>query len=83
MKKKKRKRKVRSYPSLKDIKSKLRYKLGVCRYCGCTDNDPCYNPAYGNCWWTNSDHTICSHCVDDFICNDESTEHCVVSQGIF
>ena len=26
-------------------------KKGVCRICGCTWGDPCYNPLHGFCWW--------------------------------
>ena len=66
---------------MKDIKFPLRCKSGVCRYCGCTDNDPCYNPNYGNCWWVDKEHTICSHCTDELIVNDEGTIHCIVSKG--
>lgn len=84
MKKKRcKKHKQRGSLSLKDIiKSRPRFVPGVCRYCGCTDNDPCYNPNYGNCWWANPDHTICSHCVDELICTDENTIHCIVSKGL-
>ena len=78
MKKRRRNHKTRRYLSLKDIKFQPRYKSGVCRYCGCTDNDPCYNPNYGNCWWVDKEHTICSHCADELIVNDEGTIHCIV-----
>ena len=64
------------------IEFQPRYKSGVCRYCGCTDNDPCYNPNYGNCWWVDKEHTICSHCADELIVNDEGTIHCIVSKGL-
>lgn len=82
MKKRRRNHKTRQYLSLKDIKFQPRYKSGVCRYCGCTDNDPCYNPNYGNCWWVDKEHTICSHCADELIVNDEGTIHCIVSKGL-
>lgn len=82
-KRRNKKRKQRRYLSLKDIiKCRPRFVSGVCRYCGCTYNDPCYNPNYGNCWWADSDHTVCSHCVDELICNDEDTIHCIVSKGL-
>ena len=37
---------------------------GVCKVCGCTDNDPCHNPEYGNCWWVDDTHELCSHCAN-------------------
>lgn len=50
---------------------------GVCRVCGCTMTDPCYNPGYGSCWWADADETICSHCYHKEIFKDPATEHCV------
>jgi len=32
----------------------------VCRQCGCSDQDACYHPEHGNCWWVHAD--LCSHC---------------------
>lgn len=55
---------------------------GVCRVCGCTDNDPCLNPEYGNCWWVDDTHELCSHCADETIANDPATQHCINSKGI-
>lgn len=52
---------------------------GVCRICGCTDNDPCYNPTHGNCWWVDETHELCSHCADEKIANDKTTTHCINS----
>lgn len=54
-------------------------KYGVCRVCGCTDDDPCYNPNVGNCWWADESHTICSHCADKSIADDPETRHCINS----
>lgn len=34
---------------------------GVCRRCGCTDDNACP----GGCAWEDEDHTICSSCVDE------------------
>lgn len=59
---------------------------GVCRVCGCTMENPCYHPKHGNCWWTDSSHTLCSHCADTFfdgmkkfssIKDDPKTKHCI------
>lgn len=52
---------------------------GVCKICGCTDNDPCENPDYGACWWVDDSHELCSHCADKEIYNDPGTVHCVNS----
>lgn len=50
---------------------------GVCKICGCTDNDPCYNPMHGNCWWVDDTHELCSHCAEKEIANDKRTRHCI------
>lgn len=52
---------------------------GVCKICGCTDNDPCYHPDYGNCWWVDDTHELCSHCADPEIAEDPATVHCINS----
>ena len=46
-----------------------------CRQCGCTNNNPCYHPKYGFCWWKDSKHTICSHCAKKKIKNSKLTQH--------
>lgn len=35
-------------------------KPGVCRICGCTDDNACE----GGCSWVNKDHTLCSACAE-------------------
>ena len=55
---------------------------GVCKVCGCTDNDPCHNPEHGNCWWVDDTHELCSHCADPEIANHPATQHCINSKGI-
>lgn len=50
---------------------------GTCMICGCKDNDPCYNPIHGFCWWADRGHELCSHCADPDIYNDQHTVHCV------
>lgn len=52
---------------------------GVCKKCGCTDDNPCFNPIYGNCWWVDDSHTLCSHCADAVIAMDPETKHCINS----
>ena len=56
-------------------------KKGVCRICGCTDDNPCYNPNVGHCWWADESHTICSHCADKAIADDPETKHCINSNS--
>ena len=53
---------------------------GVCRICGCTENDPCLNPGVGTCWWADEEHTLCSHCANPDIKDDPKTIHCVNSR---
>ena len=50
---------------------------GTCVVCGCTWDNPCYNPEVGCCWWQDAKETICSHCADRGIFNDPNTVHCV------
>lgn len=47
---------------------------GICRVCGCTENDACTHPVYGSCWWVNETETLCSHCATDKIKNDFVTK---------
>lgn len=49
-------------------------KKGICRVCGCTMDNPCYNPKAGFCWWTDESETLCSHCYGIFK-NDPATVH--------
>lgn len=53
---------------------------GICRICGCTENDPCFHPVHGTCWWADDEHTICSHCTDSRIKDDPETRHCINSK---
>ena len=52
---------------------------GVCKVCGCTENDPCYHPDHGTCWWVDDTHELCSHCADHEIAEDPQTVHCINS----
>lgn len=54
---------------------------GVCKICGCKDDDPCFNPEYGLCWWVDDTHELCSHCADKEIAEHPATQHCVNSKG--
>lgn len=55
---------------------------GVCRVCGCTDNDPCHHPEHGMCWWVDETHELCSHCADPAIAEDPNTQHCINTKGL-
>ena len=57
---------------------------GVCRVCGCTVENPCYNPEHGNCWWV--EPSLCSHCAETYleggnwyspVKDDPRTVHCI------
>ena len=50
---------------------------GICSVCGCTENDPCYHPDYGTCWWADEEHTLCSHCAEKAVTEDPLTTHCI------
>lgn len=38
---------------------------GVCRICGCTDNNACVNSEGNACFWVDSEHNLCSACVEE------------------
>lgn len=59
---------------------------GVCRVCGCTEENPCYHPEHGYCFWVDDDCTLCSHCASEEegglgIQDDSKTEHCIEDAG--
>ncbi len=41
------------------VKQKSKFKSGVCRVCGCTDDTPCE----GGCAWTDKTKTLCTVCA--------------------
>lgn len=53
---------------------------GVCKICGCTFGNPCFNHHRGFCWWTTKDEDICSHCAKQEIADDPNTIHRVNGQ---
>lgn len=55
---------------------------GICKVCGCTDDNPCYHPEHGFCWWVDDTHELCSHCADKSIAEDPDTQHCINSNGV-
>lgn len=66
------------------IKKKLKLtknrkiKPGVCRKCGCTENDACYVTEIGCCWWINKTRTLCSHCFYNFTKEETEVEKGVI-----
>ena len=50
---------------------------GVCKVCGCTWNNPCFNHHHGFCWWANKEEDLCSHCATEALNKDTNTIHCV------
>ncbi|ETT61302.1 hypothetical protein BSK66_27640 [Paenibacillus odorifer] len=36
---------------------------GICKVCGCTDNNACVS-VNGPCYWLNKEHDLCSECSD-------------------
>jgi hypothetical protein len=42
---------------------------GVCRRCGCVEDDACDSFEHGSCWWTEDD--LCSFCDDSLGLNHE------------
>lgn len=53
---------------------------GVCKICGCRDDDPCFHPDWGMCWWVDDTHELCSHCADHDIADDPQVSHCINSE---
>ena len=39
-----------------------RHETGICKVCGCTWDNACFNPEHGACWWIDETETLCSHC---------------------
>ena len=50
---------------------------GICRVCGCSEDNPCFNPKHGYCGWADETQTLCSHCANKEIAEDPETIHCV------
>lgn len=60
---------------------------GICKVCGCSNENPCYHPVHGYCWWVDDSQTLCSHCAhledegEYCIADDPLTEHCINDVG--
>jgi len=37
---------------------------GICKICGCTEDNACNHPDFGPCYWLKADQDLCSHCVE-------------------
>ena len=35
----------------------------ICAECGCTEDNACYDPYLGACWWIGKKKILCSHCA--------------------
>jgi hypothetical protein len=78
------------YDEEKLLKAVDQPQYGVCHVCGCTEENHCYHPDFGNCWWVDENHTLCSHCAEKFlyggewhpsIRKDPKTQHCIHDIG--
>lgn len=39
---------------------------GICRFCGCTETDPCFDLLNNTtCGWDDSGRTVCTICADE------------------
>ena len=36
----------------------------TCKKCGCTENNACYHPELGPCWWADETKELCSFCLE-------------------
>ncbi len=48
---------------------------GTCKKCGCTDDNACWHPEHGPCWWVDDNHDLCSHCYIEDWADDPETIH--------
>jgi len=53
---------------------------GVCKVCGCVDNNACNHPEHGNCFWIDDDHDLCSHCYIPEWREEEKTIHRILDK---
>lgn len=53
---------------------KLGIQQGICKECGCTQDDACHHPDYGSCCWEDENYNLCSHCANPEIAQDPRTE---------
>lgn len=51
--------------------------IRTCEKCGCTDQNPCFHPHWGFCYWPSRTLDICSHCLSKELEEDPETIHCV------
>lgn len=55
--------------------------IGKCKICGCTEDDPSFNPRVGFSKWTDEDHSLCNICADEKLRNHRLTVHRIVSKA--
>lgn len=51
----------------------IEWEKGICRECGCSENNACHNHSVGNCYWVDESETLCSHCSSSVLRNDPIT----------
>ena len=51
----------------------VQWTKGICKECGCSENNACLNHNVGNCYWVDESETLCSHCSNPTIKNDPIT----------
>lgn len=57
---------------------------GICKICGCTDNNACVSGIEGPCYWIDKEHTLCSSCrlwKDTDVSGYPKVQHQVTVQG--
>lgn len=57
---------------------------GICKICGCTDQNACVSFMGGPCYWLDDTHMLCSCCrswKDTDISGNRRANHLVVLQG--
>jgi hypothetical protein len=51
---------------------------GVCKVCGCTDNNACIT-LLGPCWWVDETQTLCSACINGQLFKNGEGEENMIS----
>lgn len=45
-----------------------------CKECGCTNQDACFHPEHGECFWFNDVCDLCSHCAMGLDCGPRDSQ---------
>lgn len=79
--------------AVEQLQQAVPVRAGVCRYCSCTEIDPCsvivqagpaFPPAPVACSWIDGHHTVCSNrrCVDQWLTAADATGEQLVAPRI-